>query len=203
MIEEEHYGDYVIRVYYDDDSPNPIKEYLDIKGWWETQEHLEGVTDLSYILGDNFTMYGENNYELIDEDGSEYDEANFIYRIDQENADVLADGGVVIPLYMDTYRGVDLHSIKFTDDYANLFFQVYRKEAEKHGGYTAIKEQVIWILDDFNKWLKGEVYWYEILDKEGEQVASCGGFYDYTHCLEAAKEMINSLQKKEKTDDAA
>lgn len=202
-MEEEHYGDYKIRIYYDEGSPNPIKEHLDIKGWWETQEHLEGVTKLSYILGDNFTMYNADDYSLIDEDGSEYDETNFIYRIDQENADVLADGGVVIPLYMDTYRGGDLHSIKFTNDYANLFFQVLKKEADKHGGYTAIKEQVIWILEDFNKWLDGEVYWYEILDQEDNQVDSLGGFYDYTHCLEEAKEIINSLQKKEKAHEAA
>jgi len=57
-----------------------------------------------------------------------------------------------------------------------------------------IREQVLSRLrseiDEYSKFLNGEVYGFRILDDAGNEVDSCGGFYGREHAEEAAKEAL-------------
>lgn len=52
-------------------------------------------------------------------------------------------------------------------------------------------------IEIYNKWCNGEIYRYELYDKNGEQIDSCGGFYD----INDIKEYLPKEWKKENLTD--
>lgn len=65
-------------------------------------------------------------------------------------------------------------------DYSNNGFYIITKETLAEVGTPRAKfEKVIeQELKEYNKWINGEVYRFELYDKNGEMLDSCGGFYD-------------------------
>ena len=51
-------------------------------------------------------------------------------------------------------------------------------------------------IETFSKYLNGEVYGYDLLDKDGESIDSCWGFYDEPK--ELAEEVLNNYLEHEK-----
>lgn len=55
-----------------------------------------------------------------------------------------------------------------------------------------VEERLRGEVKTFDMYLTGDVYWYEVLDPEGNQVDSCGGYYGYDYCISEAKAAIDS-----------
>jgi len=64
-----------------------------------------------------------------------------------------------------------------------------RKKADK-GRRQKVAESY---LQTLSAWANGECYWFAILNEEGEQVDSCGGFIGEEFALEAARESIDAI----------
>ena len=55
----------------------------------------------------------------------------------------------------------------------------------------------------YDQYLRGDVYYYCVTDKNDEHVASCGGFYDYDYMLKIAREEIDyHIQELERQKEA-
>lgn len=50
------------------------------------------------------------------------------------------------------------------------------------------------IMDNYTTWVNGEVMWYEVLDTDGDQVDSCGGYYEFEDLKSAATSFIDSIR---------
>lgn len=51
------------------------------------------------------------------------------------------------------------------------------------------------LIDEWNVYLNGEIYCYEIFDEDDEIVESCGGFYSFDECEKEAEYYTNDLNK--------
>lgn len=55
----------------------------------------------------------------------------------------------------------------------------------------------------YDQYLTGDVYFYSIENADNDQLDSCGGFYGYDYCLEAAKEQVDYYVEQDEKDQAA
>jgi len=84
-------------------------------------------------------------------------------------------------------------------DYSNNGFYIITAETQKELGVKkkdfeqVIKEE----LEDYNKWINGEMYNFILYDKDGEVVHTCGGFYD----IEDIREYLPKEWNKEDLSD--
>lgn len=93
-------------------------------------------------------------------------------------------GGIV-------YRLGTMHGF----DCSNNGFYIVTDKSLKASGYTTknIKERgyeaiIKAEIDVYNKWVNGNVYWFELFDENGDSLDSCGGYYsleDIRHDLPA------------------
>ena len=55
----------------------------------------------------------------------------------------------------------------------------------------------------YDEYLRGNVYWFNIIDSDGEDVDSCGGYYGYDHeksgLMDTVRDSIN-CDKKDKEE---
>jgi len=65
-------------------------------------------------------------------------------------------------------------------DYSNNGFYIITKESQKEQGTEPrhFEEVIKQEIDLYNKYINGDVYRFTLYDKEGEDLDSCGGFYD-------------------------
>jgi hypothetical protein len=45
-------------------------------------------------------------------------------------------------------------------------------------------------VSEYGQYLNGDVYGYQILDEDGNEIDSCYGYYDKEVCIEGAKSMV-------------
>lgn len=99
--------------------------------------------------------------------------------------------------------GYSLGTVKGFDHSNNGFYIVTDKSLKESGysdkniknrGYEAIIKSE---LEVYNKYINGEVYWFELFDEEGHHEDSCGGFYN----LEEIREFLPAEFKDEKLTD--
>jgi len=84
-------------------------------------------------------------------------------------------------------------------DYSNNGFYIVTAKTQKEIG-TKKKDFIKVIteeLEQYNKWINGEIYSFILYDEQGEQVDSCGGFYD----IEDIREHLPKEWKKENLTD--
>lgn len=66
-------------------------------------------------------------------------------------------------------------------DYSNNGFYIVTKKTLDRVGYDnnidELTSSIQGELKDYNKWLNNEIYYFELLDENGEFEDSCGGFY--------------------------
>ena len=53
--------------------------------------------------------------------------------------------------------------------------------------YKALKVE----LEVYDQYLRGEVYWFSVENKQGDLIDSCGGFYGYDAVIAEAKDVID------------
>jgi hypothetical protein len=130
-----------------------------------------------------------------------------------ESKEFMYEGYYVYPVYAYIHSGVALSLGKQEYPFSNTArnwdtsmkgFCLVRKEKDEnhylHEGevgkgtkqWEPNEAQIVaeGIVETWNTYLSGEVYGYQIDDKDGEEVDACWGFYGEEHCIEDAKGIV-------------
>lgn len=109
-------------------------------------------------------------------------------------------GHIILPLYLYDHSGITISTTPFNCPwdsgqvgYIAASKDKVRSEYNVKAITAAIRKKVIQVLlgevDEYDKYLTGEVYGYRIIEN-GEEVDSCWGFYGLDHCRQQA--LINA-----------
>ena len=182
-IETIEYKDFSINVYYDNDPISPREwDNLGIMVCWHTR----------YILGDM-----QPNISPID-----------------YMDDIQADEYIILPLFLYDHGGICMNCRGFYDIWdSSQVGYIYVSKADIRKEYNwkyltkkrldRIQSYLETEVQIYSYYLTGLVYWYEIVNPEGESLESCGGFYGNDHewsgLLNDAKMVIDYTYCKEKS----
>jgi hypothetical protein len=160
----EHLG-YTIKVFTDEDPTNPRKDF----------DHLGKI------------LYVSSRYEL----GDEQKDTDTIQEIAERN-DVIA-----LPVYAYIHSGVVLGTSEFSCRWDSgqsgiIYCEVEDAKKEYPNLEDAefdkvVRERLKAEVEEFSKYLSGEVYGFVITEPTGIQEHSCWGFYSLDDCIADAK----------------
>lgn len=100
---------------------------------------------------------------------------------------------LILPLYLYDHSGITISTGRFNDPWDSgqvgwIYMTPETLQKEFHGdrekGLSCLKSEV----DSYDQYLRGDVYWYAILDSDGDTIDSCGGMYGYDYCVTEAKQ---------------
>lgn len=57
-----------------------------------------------------------------------------------------------------------------------------------------VYDYLVSVVAEYDQWMRGEVYWYEIRDPEGNHWDSCGGMYGLEYVQDHCKSLIDNAQ---------
>ena len=111
---------------------------------------------------------------------------------------------ISIPLYLYDHSGITMNTTGFPcpwDSGQVGWIHVERKrvreEFKKKRVSKKLLKKVVEILRAevgiYDSYIRGNVFGYEIEDKEGEHIDSCWGYFCYDHMIEDAKNVIKNL----------
>ena len=119
-------------------------------------------------------------------------------------------GSIIIPVYMYDHSGVTIstsHEYPYNDRWdagqLGFIFTTRKRMAEWYGikpksvdvavakkAYAHLQGEV----DEYDKYLRGDVYGFVVTDKDGEEVDSCWGYYD-DDAMTEAKSIVDAILK--------
>jgi hypothetical protein len=117
------------------------------------------------------------------------------------------EGGIVLPLYLLDHSGITMRTTSFNDPWdSGQVGCIYAERSTILKEYNVkkiskkLREKVTKYLEGevetYDRYLTGEVYYYTI-EKDGEIVHSCGGFYDETdYVLNEAKRIVDATENQ-------
>lgn len=178
LIKTVEYKNHRINISYDDFADSPRT--------WDNLGTLIAFHN-RYDLGDN-SSYNKNDFNSWD---------------DLEKSLLKEFDGVLLPVYMYEHSGVSLQCAPFGcswDSGQVGFIGISRVRIFNEYGYKTLtkkrREQIEEYLkneiEDYSKYLNGDVYYFEVLDSNGDILDSCGGFYDTESVLDSAKGEIDA-----------
>lgn len=182
-IEEKRIGDYLIKIFPDNNPENP-------RNW------------------DNLTkmVCFHNHYSLGDKHDYNHGDYN---GWDEMEADIIRNEKPVVikPLYLYDHSGITMNTTGFScpwDSGRVGFVFVTRKDALKEYGKKritpAIKEKAEKVLDGevetYDQFLTGDVYGYKIFKGE-EELDSCWGFYGLSEAIDEATAIVENEIKND------
>lgn len=170
---------------------------IDLGGGWNAEIHAD--EDGSYCNPrDNdcnvstLALPGHTRYELGDDDARErYAHCESL----EELAAALRDDGytTLVPVYLLDHSGLALRCGPFHEDAGGwdsgiVGFGAMRDvdTRELAPGYTA-EEAIVAEVNEYGKWLAGEVYGYIVRDPQGESPDSCWGFIGWEYVEQEAR----------------
>lgn len=164
----------------------------------------EPIESFEY-LGQKINIYYDNNSDSPDEWYNEevfivYDHRDFyvnrkyfdpedIFEHYQETGKLFYSGYFVFPVYAYIHSGVSLslsNTVYPFNDRWDVSFKGFALVKQQKGFYHRNKAYEIAesLIQEWNQYLCGDVYFFEINDYE----CSCGGFYGMKYCIEEAKD---------------
>ena len=110
----------------------------------------------------------------------------------------LAKGATILPLYLYDHSGITMRTGPFScpwDSGQVGWIYITHEQAKKEFGWKKLTKKRLKLVEKYLKgevetyddFLTGNVYFFNIEDKDGEHLDSCGGFYGYEYCLQEAK----------------
>jgi len=178
-IHEENYGAGIIRIYHDD--------YAEAPDWHFSKK-----------------ICFHNKYRLGDK--HDYDHQDYSGWNEMEK-DIIKEEKphTILPLYLYDHSGITISTTPFSCgwDSGQVGFILMSKKTIKENRLNKerITEMLLEEVEEYDKYLRGEVYQYRIfqLNKEGvmESVEIAGGIYGFEECLKEAKEFIDMIEKAE------
>lgn len=166
IIHEEQVGETLIRISYDenfDDNPRD----------WDVITKMI-CFHRKYELGD------KHNYNSDDYSGWD----DFKNQLMRDN-----DVHTILPIYLYDHSGITIRTTSFNDRWDSGqvgWIYITNKNVEF---IDNPKEKLIHDVELYDKYLRGEIYNYELIQKD-EVMESCGGFFDRDECIAMAKEQI-------------
>lgn len=159
MEKEVDYKGYTIKVEQDDNATNPIKD-------WD----MFGV----------FTCF-HRNYDLCCKRNQFKNQDEFLEFLKKENP-------VRLPLYLYDHSGITISTGDFMDRWDSGqvgYIWVTKQDIKNEFGCKRITKKILEKVysllrndvENFDKYLTGDVYQYTIEDAEGNVVDSCGGYF--------------------------
>ena len=179
---------YEIRIERDIDPINPRTQFdnLGTMLCWHKQYHL----------GDEGHPYQETtkNCDSWDEVGE----------VIHEHEDIC----VLLPLYLYDHSGITISTRPFScqwDSGQIGFIYVTKERVRSSYGVKRISGALRTIVEaclkaeveEYDKYLRGDVWGYEIVNEDDEVVDSCWGFYDEAYCRKTAGEAFDWLKQNE------
>lgn len=179
FIDKKRIGKYEIRIGYDTDAGS----YMDPAELSAPFEIL--YTNTRYPLGTRW---------MGSEELSEY------------TKEIVEGGGLVLPVFAHFHSGVSLSTGSFGDpwDFGKSGDIVLSKEDwdEHFPGYEKehLLEAMSATVDTHNKWVNGEVYYFEIVDRiTGDEVDTCGGFFSRKEAMAHAASDVTARTRRDAT----
>lgn len=185
-----------ITIGHDNDAESPLDWNTSIKVVYSSGRYILGNVKVGSLSEEMMNLM-----DYVDEyRGRMYDK----YGDTKELFDVLLDrlnskGYVALPVYSYIHSGVTVKTTPFGCSWdSGLSGFIYTKRtdyikefgAKRNVKNSAIEDHLRGVLETFDTWLRGEVYYFTIEDAETEDLLdSCGGFYgdDY------ANEMVDHI----------
>jgi hypothetical protein len=138
-----------------------------------------------YNLGDEKTEYYQDD-SLAFQDWLQVNEKDLIY----------------LPLYLYDHSGITMNTIGFPcpwDSGQVGYIYVSIEDVKKEWEWKRLTRQRRGFIENilegevetYDQYLRGEVYYYVVLDKENNPVDSCCGFYNKDHAISQAEDWIN------------
>lgn len=122
-----------------------------------------------------------DTYGYFDEDGKEVEK---VWKWIEKNM-------IVMPLFLYDHSGISIstsRTCRWDSGQVGFMYITKRDAVVKSGNkyFTkALEEKTIACLESelktYDTYLRGDVYGYRILDKEGDEIDSCWGFYGYDY----------------------
>jgi len=176
LYKEVQDGSVMLKVYYDNDAENPRE--------WDNLSKMV-CFHRRYSLGD------KHNYRVLDYHSWE----DLKNAIKKDN-----DVAVILPLYMYEHSGITISTTPFscpwdsgqigwvyiTKEDIRKEYNIKRVTKKYIEKATKILLSEVKVYDDY---LRGETYGF-VLEKDGEEIDSCWGFYGSDFCTNGMKEQI-------------
>lgn len=152
----------------------------------------------AYYVLENYATLNLKYYDTFGYFGDE-EEVEKVWKWIEENM-------IVMPLFLYDHSGLSISTSRTCrwDSGQVGFMYITKKDAVKEWGnkyFTkTVEEKAIACLEEelktYDDYLRGYVYGYRILDKEGNEIDSCHGYYGYDHeesgLLDSARSSINA-----------
>ncbi len=149
-----------LRVERDDDPPSP-RDYDNVG--------VMVCAHRRYNLGDSVVLSG---------DGSDYDSWEDVEQHLRDEHDAVA----MLPLYLMDHSGLSMSTKPFgcrwDSGRVGVIFTT-TKQLEAMGVDPARAEEcLVAEVAEYDRYLRGEIYYFAVVDRHGDVVDSCGGFHD-------------------------
>lgn len=110
------------------------------------------------------------------------------------------DVDVLLPVYMYDHSGITISTTPFSCQWDSgqigFIFCTKKQVIEEFKGDTEkARKLLIAEIDEYDKYLRGDVYGYIVSD--GKELESCWGFFGYDYCVSEAKSCAEALRKRE------
>jgi hypothetical protein len=145
-----------------------------------------------------------NRYNFPNEqDGTSFSPSDFSGWDEFEAALVKEyDPAVVMPVYMYEHGGIPLNTGGYScpwDSGRVGFIFATKEDVCNEWKVKRISKKLLDIdernlkgeVDTYGKYVNGSVYWFSVKDEDGEEIDSCGGYYDMDDCEADAKAACN------------
>jgi len=122
----------------------------------------------------------------------------------QAEASAVLDVAVILPVYLYDHSGQTVSTYPFPcpwDSGQVGYIWVTKTKARKEFGWKVLTKARLGKLEEilrnevktYDQYLRGEVYGYRVLDKDGDEVDSCWGFYGDDHEASGLLEAVRSF----------
>lgn len=171
-ITERKIGDYTLRVYYDENPCNPREEY----------EH-------DSIIYSNHRMYNPDGHK-IDEIFGEDD------RLDRE----FVRDHYMLKIYAYIHSGISLSTTPFSDAWDSGLFGIIAIPKSTFDSKEKAEKFMEDEIQELQQYYDGEIYYWRVFDKEGDEVDSCYNYYDEKQAESEAEDAINSIIRQKERE---
>ena len=161
-----------LKIMYETDSESPRRQQ-DNLGYFYTKERNYKSPD-----GNDTDIYNI----MIETGEQASNEQNHIVEMTRRiNAETNQKVVAIYPVYRYEHGNV-IYRVGTASgfDYSNCGFYIITDKTEREYGEHAksIEALIAGELEEYTNWVNGDVFWFQLFDTKGEQVDSCGGFYD-------------------------
>ena len=166
ILHSEKFNGHTINVYYDGDCESPL-------------QHDDLVKVASWTRRYNFGN--------IDTSGTEPEE---FYK------DIIRERAEILPLYKYEHGQISLRTTPFHcrwDSGQIGFVYIAAKDGRENWGHKwreKARKCMAATVEEYSQYVNGETYWYELVDADGNEVGTCGGYIGLENCVNAAKQDI-------------